>query len=116
MLRRIVSLILILLIAVPSTISAIELMYRDTRGFRHYSCGENRRGARIAVKTLNGDRYQIKSSRYTGILYLPESSDRPSWCTGYMGAVRTICGMCDMPSTMGSIEYKKKQLGLIDAE
>lgn len=114
--RRIISIILVSLLLAPYAASAIEMMYRDTRGFRHYTCGSSRRGARVAVKALVGDRYQIRSSRYTGILHLPESSDRPSWCTGFMGAVRSICGLCDMPSDMGSAEYKRKQLGLIDEQ
>ena len=92
----------------------IDLMYIDTRGFRNYSCGANRRGAKIAIKDIGRDRFQIYSSLYTGIMTLPKETATDKWCTGIMGAVRVLCGLCEHPESRGRREDRKKQLGLVD--
>ncbi|MBU2514316.1 hypothetical protein KJ966_23515 [bacterium] len=104
------------LVATPSLVDAIELMYIDTRGYRNFSCGSAGRGARIAIKELSGERFQILSKPYSGIMHLPSAIAKEKWCAGMMGAVRIICGLCEAPDSRGRIEDRKKQLGLHDAE
>lgn len=91
---------------------AINKLYTDTRGFRHYSCGANMRGAHIAVKDLGKDRFRIKSSIYAGILHLPEETAESRWCTGLVGAVRVLCGLCKNPNAQNSLDDKVRRLGL----
>ena len=99
-----------------ATVSAIEMMYIDTRGYRHFSCSIGRRGAKVAIKDTGNERFQIRSSLYTGELYLPTATAKEKWCTGMMGAVRVICGLCPHPQSRGKVEDRKKQLGLSDGQ
>ncbi len=104
------------LIIPPSFVDAVELMYKDTRGYRHFSCGSARRGAKIGIKELRGERFKVLSKPFSGIMHLPSASAKEKWCTGMMGAVRVLCGLCEWPNSKGKFEDRKKQLGLHDAE
>ena len=112
----IIFLLLIFLASSTAEIFAIEKLYTDNRGFRHYSCGANMRGAHIAIKDLGRDRFRVQSSIYGGILSLPKDEAESSWCTGLIGAVRVLCGYCRNPEYEGSREEKIKRLGLHEAE
>ncbi len=110
------SVLIVFLTAGYTTVSAIEMMYIDTRGYRHFSCSVGRRGAKVAIKAERGERYQIRSSIYTGELYLPSATAKDKWCTGLMGAARVICGLCPHPQSRGKVEDRKRQLGLDDGQ
>ena len=114
--RWIFCFVIIILILSQLTVNAIELMYIDTRGYRHFSCSVGRRGAKVAVKDEGNDRFQIRSSIFTGELYLPSATASEKWCTGLMGAARVICGLCEHPQSRGKVEDRKKQLGLNDGQ
>lgn len=115
--RRVIILLLtVLVLAAPMVASAIEYMYTDTRGFRHFSCGSSGRGARVGIKSIGGERFHIISKPYAGYLHLPSDQIADQWCTGMMGAVRSICGLCSMPTSRGKVEDAKRKLGLEDAE
>ncbi|MBU3914849.1 hypothetical protein KKA14_04880 [bacterium] len=98
----------------PFYVSAIELIYVDNQGFRHYSCGVDKRGGKVSIKPDGKDRYLIRSKKYSGIMVLPESASRNQYCSEIAGAVRIICGDCEMPSEEGALADKKKKLGLYD--
>ena len=106
--------LIVFMLAEP--LAAIEMMYTDTRGFRHFSCGASGRGAKIAIKEIGGERFHIISKPYAGYMHLPAAQIKDRWCTGMMGAVRSICGLCSMPNSRGKVEDTKKKLGLEDAE
>lgn len=114
--RGSVLILIILLIFTPIMVSAIEYMYTDTRGFRHFSCGSSGRGAKVGIKSIGGERFHIIGKPYAGYLHLPSDQIEEKWCTGMMGAVRAICGMCSMPSSRGKVEDTKRKLGLQDAD
>ena len=80
-------------------VCAVDFMYRDKRGFRHFSCGVAGRGGRVTIKKLRGIRYKVESRRYSGILEVPESDSNQGWCTGIDGAARMICHECPMPTS-----------------
>ena len=100
----------------PIFVSAIQRTGIDNRGYRIYRCGSKARGARIEIKELRGERFQVISSLFTGILYLPSASATQKRCTGIEGAVRVLCDLCPWPTGETKIERRKRQLGLIDAE
>jgi hypothetical protein len=112
--KCVIGFLIIFLTMVYSAVSAIELMYIDTRGYRHFSCSVGRRGAKVTIKDKGGERFQIKSSLYTGELYLPSASAKEKWCTGMVGAARVICGLCQHPQSRGKTADRKRQLGLED--
>lgn len=116
MLRLITIFLLLVFTLTPISGIAIDFMYKDTRGFRFYSCGANRRGAKVAIKAIGGDRFQILSKPYSGFMHIPPEVMEERWCTGLMGAVRVICGLCPPPNSLGKVEDRKRQLGLEDAE
>ncbi len=107
---------IIILVMVWSNLFAIEKLYIDDKGFRHYSCGVDMRGAHIAIKDIGKDRFLVKSSIFGGILSLPKEEMESYWCTGLLGAVRVLCGYCESPTTEGRVEDRRKQLGLHSAE
>ncbi len=99
----------------PFHVFAIEFIYIGNQGFRHYSCGVNKRGGKVAIKSDGKNRFWIRSRKYSGILTLPETTEENRYCSGIAGAVRMICNECNMPSEEGDLATKKKRLGLYDA-
>lgn len=95
---------------------AVERLFIDDKGYRHYSCGEKLRGAKIQIKAIGRDRFQVRGSRFSGIMELPADKVENQWCSGLLGAVRILCGECKDPTSRGSVPDKIKQLGLNSAE
>jgi hypothetical protein len=91
---------------------AVERLYIDDKGYRHYSCGENMRGAKIEIKEIGRDRFRVRGSRFAGIMELPADKVENQWCSGLLGAVRILCGECKDPTSHGSVADKIRQLGL----
>lgn len=100
----------------PIFASAIERLTVDNRGYRVYRCGSAGRGAKIKIKELRGERFQVISKPFTGILYLPSATATQKRCTGLEGAVQVLCDRCPWPTGETRIERRKRQLGLVDAE
>lgn len=116
MLRLTIAVFTLLLVTAGTNLFAIDKLYIDDKGFRHYTCGANMRGAQIAIKDIGRNRFRVKSSVYGGILTLDPDEMESKWCTGLLGAVRVLCGYCEKPTTEGRVEDRRKQLGLHSAE
>jgi len=114
--RWIPVLIVVILLVTVVDLFAQERLYIDDKGYRHYTCGVNMRGAKIQIKDIGRYRYQVRSSLFSGIMELPPDRVENQWCAGMLGAVRTLCGFCKNPNSRGTVEDKAKQLGLNSAD
>ena len=79
--------------------NAVEFMYIGNKGFRHFSCGANRRGGIISVKKVSGDKYRIYGKKIRGVFAIPPQSVENGWCSGLYGAARIACGLCPVPDS-----------------
>lgn len=96
--RRAAFLLLIMAaVALASPAQAVEFMYRGNKGYQHYSCGAERRGGFVKVKQIGPTRYRIYSKRMTGDFEISPATVEKSWCLGPVGAVRIVCGFCEVP-------------------
>ena len=90
-------LIAVSLIFISIPVQAVEFMYRGNRGYDHYSCGSNRRGGFVQIKQIAPTRFRIYSKRMRGDFEISPQTVDKSWCLGPVGAVRIVCGFCNVP-------------------
>ena len=98
MIRKTIFFIAVLMMAWGTlTLQAgVEFVFRGNKGYDHYSCGSNRRGGYVRVKSIGNDWFQIFGKRLSGEFEISLNTVDKAWCLGNVGAARIGCGFCKL--------------------